>query len=98
LIILVIYWEEYMLWTHHYAVFSNLLSLHPSSVKIFTLTPSSQTPSVYVPPLMSETKFQTHTEQSSKSAICKYITMSVSYTIITKCVQISKWKFENFRI
>jgi hypothetical protein len=37
-----------------YAVFSNLLSLHLSSV---------QTPSVYVPPSMSVTKFHTHTER-----------------------------------
>jgi hypothetical protein len=35
----------------HYAVSSNLLSLHPSSVQI---------PSVYVLPLMLETKFHTH--------------------------------------
>jgi hypothetical protein len=30
----------------HYAVFSNLLSLHPSLVKIFSSTPCSQTPSL----------------------------------------------------
>jgi hypothetical protein len=43
--------KEYRYEASH-AVFSNLLSLHPSSVQIFT--------SAYVPPLMSETKFQTH--------------------------------------
>jgi hypothetical protein len=37
-----------------YAIFSILPSPHPSSVQI--------TPSVYVPPFMSETKFHTHTE------------------------------------
>jgi hypothetical protein len=51
LIILIILGEEYKLRSS-----SNLLSLHPSLVQIFS-TPSSQTPSVYIPPLMSETKF-----------------------------------------
>jgi hypothetical protein len=45
----------------HYLIFSNLMSLHLSSVRIFS-TPCSQTPSVCVPPLMSKTKFHTHTE------------------------------------
>jgi hypothetical protein len=46
----------------HYAVSSNLLSFHLYLVQIFSSTPCSQTPSVYVPPLMLETKFRTHTE------------------------------------
>jgi hypothetical protein len=40
-----------------YAFFSNLLSLHPSLVQIVTSAHCSQTPSVYIPPLMSETSF-----------------------------------------
>jgi hypothetical protein len=50
----------------HYAVFSNLQSVHLSSVQIFSSSTCSQTPSLYVPPLPSETKLRTHTESQTK--------------------------------
>jgi hypothetical protein len=50
----------------HYAIFSNLLLCHPSSVQIFSSAPCSQVPSVYVLVLTSETKFHTHTKLQAK--------------------------------
>jgi hypothetical protein len=49
-----------------YAVFSKLPPLHLSSVQIFSSALRSRTPSVYVPPLLSEIKFQTHTQSQAK--------------------------------
>jgi hypothetical protein len=39
--------------------FSSPPSLHPASIQTFSLAPCSQTPSAYVPPLMSDIKFHT---------------------------------------
>jgi hypothetical protein len=53
----------------HYAVFSNLPSLHLSPIQIFSSAPCSQTPSVYILPLMSETKFHTYTKLQEKCVV-----------------------------
>jgi hypothetical protein len=66
LIILIIFGEEPSYEAPHYVVFSNLLSLCLSSVQIFSSETCSQTPSVYAPPLMSETKFHAHTKPREK--------------------------------
>jgi hypothetical protein len=49
-----------------YAAFSTLPSLDHSLVQIFSTTPCSQTPSVHVPLLLSETMFHTHIEPQAK--------------------------------
>jgi hypothetical protein len=66
LIILIMFGEEYSYEAPLYAVFSNLPSVHLSSDQIFSSAPCCQTPSVYLPPLMSDTRFRTHTETRAK--------------------------------
>jgi hypothetical protein len=68
-ILLIILGEEYKS-RPCFAVLSTLPSLHLSSVEIFSTVPCLQTPSVYVPLWISETKFQTHTEQQAKLRSC----------------------------
>jgi hypothetical protein len=61
LIILIISGTEYKQWS------SSLCNvLHPSWVQKFSYAPCSQTPSIYVLPLMWETRFHTHTKQQVK--------------------------------
>jgi hypothetical protein len=50
----------------HYAVFYNLSSLHLSLAQIFYSACSSKTPSVYVSPLILETRFHTYTEPHAR--------------------------------
>jgi hypothetical protein len=50
----------------YYAVLANLPSPHQPSVQIFSSAPCSKTHSVCVHPLVSETKFDTHTEPQAK--------------------------------
>jgi hypothetical protein len=66
LIVLIILGEDTSYEVPHYALFSNLLSTHLSSVQILSSAPCSQISSVYVPPLLSETNFHTHTEPKAK--------------------------------
>jgi hypothetical protein len=63
--------------------FSTLLSLQLSLLQIFFLPPCSQTPSVYVPPLISETKFNTHIESQAKIIILR-INIDIFWQEITR--------------
>jgi hypothetical protein len=68
-IALIIFGEKQNNEAPHYAVFFIPLSLPPSWVQIFPSALCSQTPSVYIPPLMSESKFNTHTKVQAKLQI-----------------------------
>jgi hypothetical protein len=59
-----------------YAIFSIHPSPHLPSVQISSSGPCSQTASACVPPLMSETKFHTHTEPQTKLSSCVFWCLS----------------------
>jgi hypothetical protein len=60
----------------HYAALSNLLARHLCLVQISSSAPCSQTPSVHVAALISETKFRTHTEPQAKLWSCIFKCLS----------------------
>jgi hypothetical protein len=64
LIILIILGEEYKSLSSSLRNFLHSPVTSSIVVQISSSAPCSQTPSIYVPPLMPQTKFQTHTEQS----------------------------------
>jgi hypothetical protein len=71
-IILIMFGEGSSYEAPHYAVSANLPSLHPSSVHSFSSAPCSQTPSVYVPPLMDQVS---HPYRTTGKIIILYILM-----------------------
>jgi hypothetical protein len=73
----------------HYEVFSTPLLPRPSYTLIFSSTPDSQTPSAYVPPSMSETKFHTHTKRQEELQFC--ISKSLDFWIAAKVTQVCKF-------
>jgi hypothetical protein len=66
LIILIIFGEKYIYEAPAYEFSSSLLLSHFSWFQILSSVPSSQTPSVRVLPLISDTNFHTHTKLLAK--------------------------------
>jgi hypothetical protein len=65
----------------HYEVFSISLLPSPPQAQTFSSTPYSQTPSAYVAPSMSATKFHTHPNLTiSTIASASFISNTKTYT------------------
>jgi hypothetical protein len=77
---------------HRYAVFSALPSNHSSSVQISPSTPCSQTYSVYIPHLMSETKL--HTQHNHRQNYSPVYPACLSLSLISR---FAKHNFEMSR-
>jgi hypothetical protein len=58
---------------HLFTVFVALLPFRLFTVKTFSAAPCCQTPSVYIPPLMSETRMHTNTKPQAKIVLYNLI-------------------------
>jgi hypothetical protein len=76
LIILIILCEDYKLWSYSLCSFLQCLITSCLFDRNIPSAPSSQTPSVYVPPLMPETNFETNTKPQAKIQFCIIILLS----------------------
>jgi hypothetical protein len=70
LIIIIISGEDLKLLNSSLWNFLSFLLFHPSCVQIFSWAPASQTSSFNIIPLISQTKFHTHTKLQSKLWFC----------------------------
>jgi hypothetical protein len=78
---ILIFGEEYKSWSASLCNFLRVLLCHTSWVQILSPATCSLTPSVYVPPLMWETKFYTHSKNHRdylSTYLSKYLSVCLS--------------------